>query len=159
MRRFRKGDYSTKFIPNEYPEGFHGVKLNKHETTELIALAAAMHSAGHEQSNSIKQERANSKEEIQMERKMAEMRQLHHLHGSMRDLAPKAAQHPTSEEEEDDEEYGVHEEVVIVLGGTKGKAYLAHLSLGDMLRVKISPMDKNNIPDLTKSTTVSAELV
>ena len=130
LHRFRKGDYSTKFIPNEYPEGFHGVKLNKHETTELIALAAAIHSARHEQSNSIKQERANSKEEIQMERKMAEMRQLHHLHGSMRDLAPKAAHHPTSEEEEEDEEYGVHEEVVIVLGGHQGEGLPGTPQLG-----------------------------
>ena len=40
---FRKGNYGTGFIPQEYPNGFHGVQLTKHETLELIASAAAIH--------------------------------------------------------------------------------------------------------------------
>ena len=41
--RFRDGDYSTKFIPQEYPEGFTGVALTERETHELIASAVAIH--------------------------------------------------------------------------------------------------------------------
>jgi hypothetical protein len=44
-RRFRKGDYCTKFIGEEYPEGFSGVKLTNTETNELIATAVSMHQA------------------------------------------------------------------------------------------------------------------
>lgn len=43
--KFRSGDYSTKFIGEEYPKGFHGVALNKAETHNLIAFAAIMHQA------------------------------------------------------------------------------------------------------------------
>jgi len=46
---FRSGHYSTKFIGNEYPNGFHGVQLKEHETFEFLALAAALHSARNEE--------------------------------------------------------------------------------------------------------------
>lgn len=40
---FRSGNYSTKFIEEQYPDGFKGVNLNYKETNELIALAATIH--------------------------------------------------------------------------------------------------------------------
>jgi len=46
--KFRSGHYSTKFIEEEYPEGFQGVHLNAAETNELIASAVSMHQATNE---------------------------------------------------------------------------------------------------------------
>eukprot|EP01038_Epipyxis_sp_PR26KG_P007590 gene7590-10339_t len=43
--KFRSGNYCTKFIGEEYPEGFKGVVLNPREKNELIIVAAAMHQA------------------------------------------------------------------------------------------------------------------
>ena len=51
---FRSGHYSTKFIGNEYPNGFHGVQLKEHETFEFLALAAALHSARNEELTSVR---------------------------------------------------------------------------------------------------------
>lgn len=42
--RFRAGKYSTKFIPQEYPTGFHGVELSAPETRQMLGVAAAIHS-------------------------------------------------------------------------------------------------------------------
>lgn len=42
-KRFRSGNLSTKFIPEEYPEGFKGHSINATNIEELIASAAAMH--------------------------------------------------------------------------------------------------------------------
>ncbi len=41
--RYIKGDISTKFIPEEYPKGFHGHQLNPEETENLVASAAVLH--------------------------------------------------------------------------------------------------------------------
>jgi propionyl-CoA carboxylase alpha chain len=41
--RFIEGDLSTKFIPNEYPDGFHGHVLTPTEKANLLATAAAIH--------------------------------------------------------------------------------------------------------------------
>lgn len=43
--RFRAGKYSTKFIPQEYPHGFKGMELTSGETRQMLAVAAAIHSA------------------------------------------------------------------------------------------------------------------
>ena len=40
---FRSGNYSTKFIEQEYPEGFKGVQLNEEETYELISIGKKCH--------------------------------------------------------------------------------------------------------------------
>lgn len=40
--RFRAGKYSTKFIPSEYPNGFHGVDLTVEEKRQSVAVAAAI---------------------------------------------------------------------------------------------------------------------
>ncbi len=45
LNRFRQGNYSTKFIPTEYPDGFKGVELTRRETHELVATAVALHHA------------------------------------------------------------------------------------------------------------------
>lgn len=42
-KHFRNGIYSTKFIPENYPNGFHGVELNREETNKLLATAAVLH--------------------------------------------------------------------------------------------------------------------
>jgi propionyl-CoA carboxylase alpha chain len=42
---FRSGNYGTGFIPAEYPKGFHGVELSKHETNQLIAAAVTLHTS------------------------------------------------------------------------------------------------------------------
>ena len=47
-QRFRSGNYSTKFIPMEYPKGFHGVALSEPETHQLVATAVAIRSAQNE---------------------------------------------------------------------------------------------------------------
>jgi propionyl-CoA carboxylase alpha chain len=41
--RFISGNITTKFIPEEYPKGFLGVKLSTHETNKLLALVAVIH--------------------------------------------------------------------------------------------------------------------
>lgn len=40
--RFREGKYGTKFIPEEYPQGFKGVELSQNETSELVAATVVM---------------------------------------------------------------------------------------------------------------------
>ncbi len=47
-KNFRAGNYCTKFIPEEYPTGFHGVELTPQETNEFIAIAAAIDDARNE---------------------------------------------------------------------------------------------------------------
>jgi propionyl-CoA carboxylase alpha chain len=39
---FRSGDYGTKFIPEQYPKGFHGVELTSKEVDELVAAAVSL---------------------------------------------------------------------------------------------------------------------
>lgn len=41
--KFRTGDYNTKFIEEQYPDGFKGIELNEKQTLELITVATAMH--------------------------------------------------------------------------------------------------------------------
>lgn len=51
-RQFQSGSYSTSFIEDQYPEGrFEGVVLNRGETIQLVATAAAIHQARHEHHN------------------------------------------------------------------------------------------------------------
>jgi propionyl-CoA carboxylase alpha chain len=40
---FKSGIYSTKFIEEQYPDGFKGVQLSKNEVCELICIATVMH--------------------------------------------------------------------------------------------------------------------
>jgi propionyl-CoA carboxylase alpha chain len=42
-KTFISGDLSTKFIPTEYPDGFHGHVLTESERANLLATAAAIH--------------------------------------------------------------------------------------------------------------------
>ena len=37
--RFIRGDISTKFIPEEFPQGFHGYQLSTQQTEQLICAA------------------------------------------------------------------------------------------------------------------------
>ena len=41
--RFRAGRLSTKFLAEEFPEGFQGTKLNQEETDQLVATAAEVY--------------------------------------------------------------------------------------------------------------------
>lgn len=41
--KFRSGKFTTKFIEEEYPEGFHGVQLEPAEKESVAALAAVLH--------------------------------------------------------------------------------------------------------------------
>ena len=49
-KNFRSGNYSTKFIGEEYPNGFKGVELSKPDINRLIATTALMHYQRKEQS-------------------------------------------------------------------------------------------------------------
>jgi hypothetical protein len=40
---FRSGNYGTKFIAEQYPNGFSGVPLSKEETLDLIAAAVSFY--------------------------------------------------------------------------------------------------------------------
>jgi len=42
-QRYVTGDISTKFIPQEYPKGFHGHQLTQEESDQLIGSAAIIH--------------------------------------------------------------------------------------------------------------------
>lgn len=44
-KNFRDGNYCTKFIGEEYPNGFKRVELTPKENNQLIATAAAIHEA------------------------------------------------------------------------------------------------------------------
>lgn len=44
-KNFRDGNYCTKFIGEEYPNGFTRVELTPKENLQLIATAAAIHEA------------------------------------------------------------------------------------------------------------------
>jgi propionyl-CoA carboxylase alpha chain len=41
--RYKSGDISTKFIPQEYPQGFKGYQLNQQELDELIISTSVIH--------------------------------------------------------------------------------------------------------------------
>lgn len=45
---FKSGNYSTKFIEEQYPDGFSGVKLDNNEMSELIGTACAFFHAQHD---------------------------------------------------------------------------------------------------------------
>uniref|UniRef100_A0A6B2KZI5 Propionyl-CoA carboxylase alpha chain, mitochondrial n=1 Tax=Arcella intermedia TaxID=1963864 RepID=A0A6B2KZI5_9EUKA len=42
-KRYNEGNISTKFIPEEYPEGFSGHKLTPKEEKHLLSIAAGIH--------------------------------------------------------------------------------------------------------------------
>jgi len=42
-KRYNEGNISTKFIPEEYPEGFNGHKLTPKEEKHLLSIAAGIH--------------------------------------------------------------------------------------------------------------------
>lgn len=88
MARFRSGNYSTKFIPTEYPQGFHGVKLNKKETSEFIALAAAIHSARTESQTAVKEAARRAREDPAYLQARQQARQRHHLAAAAAVAAP-----------------------------------------------------------------------
>jgi len=55
--KFISGNYSTKFIEEQYPDGFHGVELTDNERLEFIGIAAAIHNANYEyRSKALSQE-------------------------------------------------------------------------------------------------------
>jgi len=55
--RYREGRLSTKFIPEEYPDGFQGVELTEDEQRKLAGMAALLHTqrdiAAHEASGRV----------------------------------------------------------------------------------------------------------
>ncbi|KAI9028491.1 carbamoyl-phosphate synthase L chain, ATP binding domain-containing protein [Hyaloraphidium curvatum] len=42
-QRFVSGKYSTKLLPEDYPEGFKGLKMNADHWTDLLAVSALVH--------------------------------------------------------------------------------------------------------------------
>lgn len=60
---FRKGDYCTKFIPEEYPNGFSNVDLVEKEKFELIASAIAIELARNEHLDDNRQFSVEEEEE------------------------------------------------------------------------------------------------
>eukprot|EP01125_Pyxidicula_operculata_P000272 TRINITY_DN10347_c0_g1_i1.p1 TRINITY_DN10347_c0_g1~~TRINITY_DN10347_c0_g1_i1.p1 ORF type:complete len:694 (+),score=171.07 TRINITY_DN10347_c0_g1_i1:75-2156(+) len=51
--RFTKGDISTKFIPQEYPQGYKGHQLTPTEQNQLLSLTASLQHASHARECSI----------------------------------------------------------------------------------------------------------
>lgn len=51
--RFISGEITTKFIPEVYPDGFHGFKMNAVENSQLVASAAFFFTRRHIQSQSF----------------------------------------------------------------------------------------------------------
>jgi len=143
---FRGGTYSTKFIPQQYPDGFHGVFLNVEETIDFIALAAALHSARGDRSRRLSPDANRETDKERDSRKLL---------SAMLETRFTTADGPTSdlyedeeEEEEDEELEFVEEEMVVVLmptataapkdDGTTGAAYLVRVRVGDTMRVTIT---------------------
>jgi len=63
--RFIAGDLSTKFIADEFPEGFKGHKLKPNQEEELVAIAAVIHHERRERAKSVDgQLRAEEESEI-----------------------------------------------------------------------------------------------
>ncbi|KAJ1406330.1 hypothetical protein B484DRAFT_404170, partial [Ochromonadaceae sp. CCMP2298] len=130
------GDYSTKFIENEYPGGFTGVVLEDHETADLVALAAAVHSARHEHSRKAgeEDEETSVKQYTENQQAVGGYRQGLHLYAGTGG--------PDADEEDEDELDGVRESVVVVLGAHPNqRPYRADLIMSNILQVTITPLD------------------
>jgi propionyl-CoA carboxylase alpha chain len=61
--RFKEGRLTTNYIPEQYPDGFHGVKLTQDERIKLAAITAQMDLARQEKVASI----GDGSEELEME--------------------------------------------------------------------------------------------
>ena len=129
-KAFLDGKYGTSFIPEQYPDGFHGVELSNGEKNELVSIAALIH-----------------------ESRL-------HLTGDCNNNYGTPSNVPVgmSEGEYDDMKARM-EECVVVLGGPKGPAYHVSMdmamddSVADCLEVKIVPLDeKGQVSGKTEKT-------
>ncbi len=120
------------------------MKLNKHETSQFIALAAAVHSARNEDTSAAAHQHSYGAAERKQLQAVQEARQRHHLDATAHVSASTAE---AEEEGLDEEEYfsdGETEDLVVVLGGPKGHAYQVSLNVSDLLTATITPLDKHN---------------
>jgi acetyl/propionyl-CoA carboxylase alpha subunit len=154
---FRSGNYSTKFIGNEYPEGFHGVQLTTSETTEFIALAAALHSARHEHVAVAEHSAKEGRRYVAQQTGMSHARQMFHMTSSTlpgapaeEDMDANAGQYGDNEEEEE----RAVESMVVVLGGPKGQAYHVKVSVDNMFQADITPMNAAGELEMEKTESV-----
>lgn len=122
-KNFRDGNYCTKFIGEEYPNGFTRVELTPKENHQLIATAAAIHEAKIEY---------------------------------LRELNPVNHHHPIQQHVEED--YSIKDKVVVVLEGTKGKAFEVDVRIENELVAKITPLDEHDRPAGPTETVVVSEL-
>ena len=52
-----QGDFTTNYLPETYPDGFLGTKLNDQEELDLAAIAAALHFKEAKRARSFKSEK------------------------------------------------------------------------------------------------------
>jgi len=118
-KNFREGNYCTKFIPEEYPNGFKMVDLSPLETDQMIASAVSLHVAQNE--HLLKEVNANPL-----------------AHNSVNEHIQENAHMDFGTEQ--------HNHSVVVLGGPKGQAFDVHTVISDRLVSKITPLDAKNKP-------------
>ena len=63
-RRFEEGNLSTKFIEEEYPEGFEGYKFDTTQTESLVCAAAVIRYESTRRANSVSQQLRSLSEDI-----------------------------------------------------------------------------------------------
>jgi len=140
---FRQGTYSTKFIPQQYPDGFRGVTLNPEETLNFIALAAALHSARKDRSRRHSPEdkrRIGTDVELESRKLLSAM-----LETRLTTAEDTYDEDDDDDDDDDNEMECVEEEMVVVLPEdnnnnrtTPSAAYLVRLLLRDTMRVNIT---------------------
>jgi propionyl-CoA carboxylase alpha chain len=80
-KRFVKGDISTKYLPQTYPDGFKGKTLTARDLNETIALAAAVHLRKQQVANAIQNSRRVSTIDFTKEHEMVVLKdgKQHHV--------------------------------------------------------------------------------
>lgn len=79
-KRFLEGRLSTKFIPEEYPEGFKGHKLTPIEEENLIAVAAAIHKVRLHRDRQISGKLPSVKDDVEQEEFVLKLQQGEDVH-------------------------------------------------------------------------------
>lgn len=125
---FRKGNYCTKFIPEEYPNGFKMVDLTPFETQQMIASAVALHLA-------------------ENEHLLTQVPSHHEAHNRINEVIAH-----NSHEEYPDIQYN---RSIAVLGGPKGDAYEVEIRITDKLMATVTPLDEHRHPIVSKRVEVA----
>lgn len=116
---FRSGNYCTKFIAEEYPNGFKRVELTPFEQKQMIATAVSVHLV----ENPTLLTRLSEEE-----------------------LNVLQASRGMDEQERAEHEERQYSRLVAVLDGPKGQAYEVKVAVGEEFRAVITPLDAQQRP-------------